>query len=367
VKARRGSAAAALGAAAAHLACSPATPAVVSATPSEAASGADRSPGPPRSEGACARFEREAVDVGISDVTAIALASTTTCALAKGRLVCADRYGGPFVEIADDVELIAGGDRIVAMRTGGRVLLSPNPMLQQRADLAALERDLAGWAQPVRAARWHRDRITLAGADGSVRKAKLIRTTTEGHEPIELAIVEPAAAPSAPIRALTTARNRVGQPAFACELAGDVERCSGRPVPMPGAVVDIDGSCALLEDGRVVCFEAGLTEAGSRETVATIPGAISVANDGAMGGCAVSRDGTVSCFGDMGFGFSARGISPFAEPVKLPGIADAVDFAILDGRACAVTREGRVRCLGCLELPGTVRALFPPLFGEAER
>lgn len=359
--------AAALCAAAVHIACSPATTRVEADASTGAGAGAQGTSDQPGSDRACARFEREAVDLGIGEVTAVALASTTTCALAKGRLVCADRYGGAFVEIADDVELVAGGERIVAVRTGGRVLLSPRPMLDDRTDVTGLERELANWGQPVKAARWLRDRVTFAGADGSVRSAKLIRGTDASHEFVEVAVVESVAAPTAPVRALTIARSGIGQPAFGCELVGSGERCNGKPVSLPGAVVDVDGNCSLLEGGRVACFEPSLEDAGTPSVAATLEGARAVANDGAKGGCALLSDGTVACFGDLGLGFSARGISPFAEPTKLPGIADAVDFVIHDARACAVTRDGRVRCLGCLELPVTVRALFPPLFSEAER
>jgi alpha-tubulin suppressor-like RCC1 family protein len=97
-------------------------------------------------------------------------------------------------------------------------------------------------------------------------------------------------------------------------------------------------ACARLVDGTVKCWgSVGYGSAGSTrpETVSALSGAVSLAAGG-QSTCAVLTNGTVVCLGALG----NTGGSP------VPGVANATSVTVGPTAACAVIGDGTIRCWG---------------------
>ena len=128
----------------------------------------------------------------------------------------------------------------------------------------------------------------------------------------------------------------------------------------PAAVTSVSmggtRSCLATVDGRVCCWEFAATTAPQISRVRNISDAAEVsASDGTV--CALHRDGGVSCWGENTLGQVGDGSTAArSEPVRLGGIADAVDVSVSAGspdigaHACAVHEDGSVSCWGGNEL-----------------
>ena len=104
-------------------------------------------------------------------------------------------------------------------------------------------------------------------------------------------------------------------------------------------------SCALVQGGRVVCWDDGALPA----VVPGIRDATSIASGGEFG-CATKSDGTVACWGTIGSANNGNNNS-FKKvygttAVQLPVIANAVAVGIGHKHACALTSAGTVYCWG---------------------
>ncbi|MBB6562257.1 hypothetical protein HNP48_004966 [Acidovorax soli] len=110
-------------------------------------------------------------------------------------------------------------------------------------------------------------------------------------------------------------------------------------------------ACAV-DWGRLVCWgDASQGQLGEpvRSAVAKptpIPGIPNAkhAAAGKSATCAVQDDGRVLCVG-TGSGLAGAADAP-ATPRAVPGISDAVEVALFDGHACVLRKEGKVSCWG---------------------
>ncbi len=102
-------------------------------------------------------------------------------------------------------------------------------------------------------------------------------------------------------------------------------------------------SCALIQGGRVVCWDNGAEPV----VVPSLTGAIAVATSGEFG-CAAKTDGTVACWGTMGNQNNGRGFTKVygATPVQVPVLTNAVSVGAAYKHACALTAAGTVYCWG---------------------
>ena len=120
--------------------------------------------------------------------------------------------------------------------------------------------------------------------------------------------------------------------------------------------MDLAQTCVTTVDGRVYCWEFAATTAAHMSGVRNISDAVEAsASDGTV--CVLHRDGGVSCWGENSVGQVGHGSTTTrSEPVRLGGIADAVDVSVSSGspdvgpHACAVHEDGSVSCWGGNEL-----------------
>jgi alpha-tubulin suppressor-like RCC1 family protein len=118
--------------------------------------------------------------------------------------------------------------------------------------------------------------------------------------------------------------------------------------------VGVHQTCAVMRGGRVRCAgwatdldpikKAAHVQVGTQEAF-EVPGmsdALQVsAGDGLV--CAVLKDGSTACFGDVRDDVVTDASLP--QTMSVPG---AVDLSAADGHYCVVTAEGKVVCAGCL-------------------
>jgi hypothetical protein len=102
-------------------------------------------------------------------------------------------------------------------------------------------------------------------------------------------------------------------------------------------------SCALIQGGRVVCWDNG----GEPAILSNLTDAVSVANSGEFG-CAAKADGTVACWGLMGSSNNNSGFNKSygATPVQVPVLTTAIAVGAAHKHACALTTAGTVYCWG---------------------
>ncbi len=174
--------------------------------------------------------------------------------------------------------------------------------------------------------------------------------------------------------------NQLGTPAphTTCGAPPDVYDCSALPVAVPGVdpmhlvSVDLgwDHSCALLDDGTVLCWGSG--RAGSlgngttdSSPVPTEPIGVSGVTDLEVGGgttCALLGNGHVMCWGTTNVGQVADGrMSHDAAtcvdgdgtffdceltPTEILTIDDAVQLELGTSHACVLRASGEIWCWG---------------------
>lgn len=118
-----------------------------------------------------------------------------------------------------------------------------------------------------------------------------------------------------------------------------------RAVPIEGAPaarqvrVGLHGSCVLSDAGAVYCWgarRAPLVSASSTYAVERAElGLVTDLDLSWKNGCAVGRDGLVTCWGEIS-----------EEPAAIAGVAGAVDIAVGRTHICAVLGSGSVVCWG---------------------
>ncbi|MBI4822287.1 MAG: hypothetical protein HY791_38865 [Deltaproteobacteria bacterium] len=122
----------------------------------------------------------------------------------------------------------------------------------------------------------------------------------------------------------------------------------------PDVAVGADFSCARFEAGQVACWGEGerLGVPGLDRSAVPVflPKLKDVRAIGSSDGstCALQTSGRVSCWGTNDWGLlgrvTARAVASEAEAVD--NLADAVSFAVGTQHACAVTTDGSVSCWG---------------------
>ena len=114
--------------------------------------------------------------------------------------------------------------------------------------------------------------------------------------------------------------------------------------------------CALLDDGTVACWPAGIVPLNDLEpmapdtSVALVPGissAIQFAGDGYASMCVLLKDHTVACRGSNDLGQLGNGTTdPSDVPVVVPGLVDVAQVSGNSAFYCAVIADGTVECWG---------------------
>ena len=115
-------------------------------------------------------------------------------------------------------------------------------------------------------------------------------------------------------------------------------------------------TCVTTVDGHVYCWDLATTTVRQASLVSGISDAVETSvGDGTV--CVLHRDGGVSCWGENSVGQVGEDTTVArSEPVRLGGIADAVDVSVSSGspdvgpHACAVHQDGSVSCWGGNEL-----------------
>lgn len=130
-------------------------------------------------------------------------------------------------------------------------------------------------------------------------------------------------------------------------------------------------ACALLY-GSLRCWgdasqgqlgEPARTAVARATAIPGLPRAVHVATgNGAT--CAVQEDGRVLCVG-AGSGLAGAADAP-RTPRELPGISNALEVSLFDGHACVLRKEGRIACWGSnrfgeLGVPATHSPLTAPV------
>lgn len=130
-------------------------------------------------------------------------------------------------------------------------------------------------------------------------------------------------------------------------------------VGLPGEIDDIgvggDHSCAVIEDGAVMCWGAnGQGQLGDGTTtdsnipvqVVGIANAVRVSAGGTTT-CAVLADGTATCWGGNDDGQVGDGTTTDAlTPVSLPWLIDVATMSPGKSHTCALVNAGEVTCWG---------------------
>lgn len=114
-------------------------------------------------------------------------------------------------------------------------------------------------------------------------------------------------------------------------------------VPAQPVSISADGGCAVLSDGRLMCWKNGdmtkkLTE------FAGIDNAVAVSSGDYNAACVLLFDGTIKCWDGRYLGNGKKRYS--ATPVKVRGINDATSVSVGGYRACALLSSGMVKCWG---------------------
>ena len=114
-------------------------------------------------------------------------------------------------------------------------------------------------------------------------------------------------------------------------------------------------SCALLEDGEVLCW--GDNESGQlgNDSFANSSVPVAVANlnsavqlsAGSLHACAVRSDHSVVCWGDNQFGQLGNGTTENSSvPVSVIGLSQAKEVSCGGDHSCAILADGEVFCWG---------------------
>lgn len=147
-------------------------------------------------------------------------------------------------------------------------------------------------------------------------------------------------------------------------LGDDTPLGSRYPVSIPGfdgvtsVSVGTQGACVVRADASVWCWGSNIANffvtwnidyPMVTRTPVALPGLVDVAQVSVMqyAGCALLRNGTVSCWGARGDWFIPSGSDPSSrEPVRIGGLENIVSIAVGATHACAVEAPGFARCWG---------------------
>lgn len=117
-------------------------------------------------------------------------------------------------------------------------------------------------------------------------------------------------------------------------------------VPTQPVSTSADPPCAVLSDGRLMCWEKGPTK--QPKEFAGIDNAVAVSS-GPFSSCVLLFDGTIKCWGESyegELGNGTKGNKVVLVPVKVKGINDAVSVSVGYWHACALLSSGTVKCWG---------------------
>lgn len=140
-----------------------------------------------------------------------------------------------------------------------------------------------------------------------------------------------------------------------------VERARSRPETVVGLtnVVKVvgggDRSCALTQDGEVVCWESNdfgnpHREEGEGQALATVPGlerGVVSLTSGFSHFCAVTGEGRVVCWGRGSEGQLGNGDDfTSIDPVPVANLEGVADMALGGEHTCAIDGDGSAWCWG---------------------
>ncbi len=112
------------------------------------------------------------------------------------------------------------------------------------------------------------------------------------------------------------------------------------------------GTCAILNDGTLVCWGSNSTNPDTNSPARYTPtkvGNLSGVVDVAVGdhSCAVLQDGTVWCWGTNNHGELGDGTTKDSTvPVQVAGVTNAKSVAVGTETSCIIQNDGRVACWG---------------------
>jgi alpha-tubulin suppressor-like RCC1 family protein len=196
--------------------------------------------------------------------------------------------------------------------------------------------------------------LLAASAQGSEPGPRPALSRVEGLPPLARAV--PAHSPPMLLCALSKT-DQVYCYGSGSDLGNGEQEVSRTPVPIPGVhgavevhvSADLDGACARVDDGRVICW-------GTRDYPVGLP-EISELGEA----CALASDRRVWCWGanydgEMGIGRLGRPhaitraglVDPDVPhvPLPVPGLKDVVALSGYLGTTCTADRAGEVRCWG---------------------
>lgn len=144
------------------------------------------------------------------------------------------------------------------------------------------------------------------------------------------------------------------------QLGEPVRSAVARPMQIPGipkavhAAAGKSATCAVQDDGRVLCVGTGSGLASAADAPATprgVPGINDAVEVSLFDGhaCVLRKEGQVSCWGSNRFG--ELGVpatnSPLTGPVEVTHLAAAAKaVAVGAGYSCALLVNGRIQCWG---------------------
>lgn len=120
-----------------------------------------------------------------------------------------------------------------------------------------------------------------------------------------------------------------------------------------GVASEVGDECAVLNDGRVTCWERRSADQTANHVIENISGATTLALGNSIG-CALIDEGQIKCWGRNWAG--QLGLGNFNEPSSTSRLADAsetvhgiigaTDLAASNHYVCAIAEDGGVLCWG---------------------
>lgn len=144
------------------------------------------------------------------------------------------------------------------------------------------------------------------------------------------------------------------------QLGEPARTAVARATPIPGLAKAVHvaagngATCAVQEDGRVLCVGTSSGLAGAADTPRTpraVPGITDAREVSLFDGhaCVLRREGKVSCWGSNRFGELGVPASsgPLTSPIEVTGLAAAAKaVAVGTGYTCALLVNGTIQCWG---------------------
>jgi alpha-tubulin suppressor-like RCC1 family protein len=159
------------------------------------------------------------------------------------------------------------------------------------------------------------------------------------------------------VRALRLLTLAAGLAALAVAAGSSLAERQAATVPAKAVGAGLANTCALTRAGGVECWgyngddELGDGHAADRSTPVAVSGlasGVTAIAEGLRNACAITRGGSVECWGASYFGALGDGTTtPHRTPVAVAGLGTGVK-AISAGSddGCAVTGSGGVKCWG---------------------